>query len=529
MTATIAGAVWVGTPALYLGLVIFVVGILALASTDRSAAVLLFLGYSAMEGMFKYGTGFSSVVYALKPGLTVALLLLWYLPLSQTGLRAKRPPFWTAVLLFSIWGVVQAFHPLGGGAVQSMAAMIVWWIGPAFFLLLCFNVFTSSWHVEKFCLALAAISTVVAGFAFVQFIMGQEWTLAHVPGYEVLSKTVWFTQDQGGVYVSSWRPASTTSQGGSGAVWAHLGIIVTLGLLLLPQATAVPRGLRPANSKGVARTVCLIACLLINVLGLLVSGVRLYLIVTILEAMVLMLLLSSHSPRAMMRGGLVAVVMALIAVAGFSVAQNVSGGIFAARYFDTLSDPLGRFKQDRGNNVTYLLPFLSRRPLGVGFQRGFSSGAEVANANASARGNSDELSTVNRETQFNAAAADLGLPGVVLVTIFLLGSMSVGWRSWRQLKDPRLRVMGVLLLVPLVGYNIAAFGGPTLHSADHFWMALALLAALPAIEKRERQGREAALHFAPATSSSIPVAPSRIPHNRSNRGNRHNRSSVSSR
>lgn len=461
MTLIIAGTVLVGKTVALASIPLFIIAIICYAFRDLVSAIAVFIAYAAMEGMFKYLTEFSQIVYAIKPLLSLLLLLIWALLAKRSGARTMKGPLAPWVAGLAIWGLVEAFNPLGGGVLTSILALWVWYIAPTVLYFLVINIIKDASQIRMICFSIVAITVVVSGFAVVQYAMGQSWTTAHLPGYTTMRDANWFATDaKGNVTTSSWEPASTGATSGGGAGWAYLGIIVMLGLFLSPATTR-------------AQKIALSFCFIVNVTGLLVSGIRLYVTSSILVSLILLALLSG-TPRQLLRSFAVAGAVLVFVGIGFNIAQSSSNGIIASRYAETLAHPVAKVQQDRGGNFSYLLPFLTAHPLGVGFQRG----TEIGTYSTGKTGLS-----LNRETQFNSISQDLGAPGLVILIVLLSMIVMRGFRTFKSLSLPPLKVIAAVMFVLLLGYIMQCFGGPTLQSADTFWLIIGLATTLPLVER----------------------------------------------
>lgn len=468
MATIIIGTVFFGKTVAFFSILPLIIAVLAYSLRNPMVAFIVLYSYASMEGMYKYLSEFSPVVYAIAPLMLGAVFVGWNLSLRNKGVKPAVPPLAAVMLLYTVWGCFEVFNPSGAGFLGSAASLFVWYLGPLAMYVVGYNGVKSSKQVMQFIYAIGAICTIVSAFAIVQFSMGQEWTFSHLPGYEKITATDWFVLNaQGEVTAASFRPASTSSSGGGGAGWSHLGMVLSVGLLFMPGLT-------------MRRRVAIIACLMINIIGLFVTGVRSWLFVGIFEIAVLFLI-SARSSREMMRNIGLLLSIAAVAGLGFIGAQSLSGGMIEQRYADTARNPLAKFQLDRGNNITALFKYVANYPLGSGYQQGLGRGAI-----GYSDGNDPAINTRNGETEFGAIAGDMGLPGLALLYGLMIGTYVYGWRASRRLQNARLRISAAILIASLSGYFAMSFAGPVMQGASYYWFTAAILAVLPGIEKRER-------------------------------------------
>ena len=477
MTAIIAVSVFTQTSIPALATIpLFIFAVLIYAAKDTTTAIAIYLAYTALEGMFKYMTDFSQVVYVVKPLLAVAILLGWFAIRRREGGQPLRLPLGGLLALFVAWGAFEVFNPTGNGFVGGLVTLLVWYVIPLAFYLIGNNARFSARQIVQLLYVIIAVCTVVSAFAFVQFSMGRDWTIAHVVGYRHLSLAMWTGTDSAGQDTMSFRPASTTSAEGFATLWSNAGALSSLALLLLP---GVPVG----------RKVVLIGCLMINISGLLVSGVRLFLMISIMEV-ALMFFLTSTSAHALRRNLIVSLLVGIVALVGFNAAQSVSNGAIASRYADTLAHPYEKYSAERqggfaGQSV-WLTSFLTDHPFGIGYQRGIGGKGGTENTDK------DKIS-VNRETQFAAIGDDMGLPGLAFFSLLAVSMLAYGNTAFRRLKNPEIKILAITLFIALIGYTVGYWGGQMLAAVgDFIWLFAGLLYGLPLLERRTQAAAQAA-------------------------------------
>lgn len=436
--ALIGAAIVAKTAGIYLGIVVLGGFMIYHASRgDWVSAFNYYFAYAALEGLFKYGTNFSPIVYSARPAIAFICLVLW----MMSGRKLERkPPYLAWFLVLSAIGFVQLFHPLGGGVASSLSTLILWYLFPLPFYLLGFYCLRRGKDLEKVLYACVVIGLIVAVIGLLQWVMGQGWTEAHFPGYSNLKQVNWFAEGASGERIVSWRPASTGVQPGAGSTWAHFGALSALGLMLVPGVSQFRKSMLV-----VAFFICY-ACMF-------ASGVRLWVLAGLIEGL-LMLFLATRNVQQAMRSVAILILACFTLWGAYVYANKISGGILDARYGETFSDPLGKFSEDRGSNFAFLPKFLSERPMGIGFQRGLSRGQYRSG-----------LASANRETQFNAVAGDMGLPGLVALFCFIYGVTYLTFMLARRIKPPQERIFAFTLWTFLLGLNIGMLAGPMFQ--DH--------------------------------------------------------------
>ena len=396
----------------------FVAAVLAYSFQNKPVfAISLYIGYEGLEGMFKCMSDFSPAVYVVRPLLLGAVCVVWGMSLAKSSTPPLALPQKVLLGLFVVWGLVEVFNPHGTTMPGSIATLLLYYVEPICLFICGYNVLRSSQQVTTFLYALIAVCTVVSLCAILQFVMGHSWTEAHFPGYHNITQTDWFVLDEHGrPGVSSFRPAATTAIGGGGGGWAQWGAVFSLGLLFAPGISAKQK-------------IALAGCVTINIIGLFVTGVRLWLFTGALEAVVFVGVMAK-TPREILRSVGLLVLLAAIAGIAFGSAQALSGGIIGSRYSETAKNPLAKFQHDRGYNVTSFFEYISEFPLGAGYQM------ELGRTKISKENTDPAMTKRSGETEFGAIGADMGMPGLLLLYGILFGFLIRGWRSFRKFARP---------------------------------------------------------------------------------------------
>jgi hypothetical protein len=478
---TILAATLVKSELAFVGMFLLIFAILAYATKNLFVSCALVFAYYALEGMFKYLSNFSIIVYAIRPAVTILLLLGWVYVARLRGAKIAIPPMGAIIGAFAVWGFLECFNPEGLNFGQSFATLWVWYLAAPSLYILLYNLIIARSNssplsniarIESFAYVIAGASAVVSAFAVLQFKMGIVWTAHHLPGYDTTHQVAWFVQSATGQLVAqSWKPASTTSQPGGGAFWAYMGATVSLGLLFSPK---VPLSRKAWIGLG----------LLFDAMCVWVSGVRLFTVLLVILFPVF-IFMGSMTMKDLIRSMGVFVALALIVAIGVFQTESISGGILSKRYAATLNNPIGQLEHDRGANFAFLPKVLAAYPYGVGFHRGASDWQDRSDKGSDVPGNT--FQATNRETELNAIADDEGMPGVVLMLGFFLYVVFGFYTAVTRLRSPHLRFIASALYISLLGEVIGGIlAGPVMQDAVFFWVPAALLASIPVVERQWR-------------------------------------------
>jgi len=456
----VAALVLAGPAALFATLIPYIFGVLMVTPRQPFVGLMLFFAYFSVEGMYKYASQFSTAIYAIAPAMMVFVLFNW---ISRTGGKSiKTPPGAASLYLFVAIALMQCFNPkavsVGSNSVISgFVTAFLWYIGPMLMYFLTYNTVRESRFVLLFFYLTIGVSTVVSAVAILQLIMGQTWTWAHFPGVQLTLQSS----------TSYYRPPSTTAIGAGGCQWARYGVILPLGLL----ATGYVRS---------NRRQWLLVFIVINLICLIISGVRLLAFQSACDV-IFFVLLTAKNQQAAFRSAFACAAGAAVAI---YVAGFLTGGKVADRFADTLQNPLERYQLERGQNIVSFQQFVMAYPLGQGYQRGLANWQD-RNAADTGEATSGENFGALRDTAFGALAQDVGLPGLTAITIAILVLIYRGYIAYRCLKTKHMRALGSAMLALMIGLVPGGFAGPVLQGAFYFWIVAGLLLLLPEMEARE--------------------------------------------
>ncbi len=482
MLATIGGVMTVGVPFSYLSAATLSLAVIWASLRARwMLATGFYFTYAALEGLYKYTTDFSSAIYYIKPALVVIMAFLWWLGFKIDGRRPAKLPLTAPLAVLACLGAVQSFHPFGSGPALGLSTMFLWYLAPAFFYFLICNELKTAVQCRQILQFMLAIATVISLFAIFQYVMGQSWIEGHLPGYSRLARgsSNWFATDEAGNVVTTFRPASTTAYTGFAANWSFIGIMLACSYLL--------------EVGHIGKRLLMMGILMFNSVGLMVTAVRVFVVLSII-CLALLLVFTSRTRGRLFRNLFILALFAGLAWSVFQVGEVLSGGLLQRRYAATLADPLGKLRNDRGLNFTFLPMFVPRYPLGIGFQR--ANGFRDRAAKAGAFVAKDSM-YFNRETQFNSIAADLGVFGLALFAVLIFLILNRAFQTQRQLQLPAAQQLAALVFVILCGYIVACLAGPSIQGSETFYLLAALATIMPALPGVGWQESKTALQKAP--------------------------------
>ncbi len=471
MTVTIAGAVAFGSTVIYFGVVAFVATILLSSLNNPVSAMCAFFAYVSMEGMFKYATNYSQAVYVLHPLMTIGITAALLLTGGLVGAKTPRVIYAGVLAVFLVWGTLQVLNPSGGGLTSGLSAFMVWYACPLLFFVIGSKSFKTAKHLEQLCYTIVVAGMVVSAFAMVQYLLGREWSLAHVPGYGNVGGAYWNAQTATGKVVGGWRPASTASIEGGGSWYSHLAITTGVALMLTRRVTPSQRNL-------------ILFSILLSALCIVISANRLP-VLMVLGELLLLLLFATRSSQGLIRNLSIACAFLAVSLAALFVGQTLSKGVLGTRFQTILSNPVTLFQKNRGKSFLLLPDIIAHYPLGIGYQRG-TEGGNVALRKIAAAQRSLEV-VYDRETQWNALQWDLGFPGLFMVVGVLVAFVVRGWKVARkEVESARLHPLAVMFWVFVLTYFVGCCGAPLIQTGDHFWMIAAALFAAPRIDRAMR-------------------------------------------
>jgi hypothetical protein len=259
MVCIIAGSVIAKTGFTYASIGVMVLAVLGLALVDTWNAVLLFLVYLSLEGMYKYTSNFNAAVYIMAPIMSITIFVSWAIksrgeaerkqakektdeaPKPQSfvsnakeeGIRLPSVATWIFGLIALCF--LQAINPNSPGFVNSMNGAIVWYLGPMSFFFVSYFTLKRRRDAMAFVYTLLIIGFVMSAYALVQFNLGREWTYSHVPGIRNLDALEYFSREGSVIESGAFRPAATAAIAGGYVVFSSIALLSALTLSTLPK------------------------------------------------------------------------------------------------------------------------------------------------------------------------------------------------------------------------------------------------------------------------------------------------------
>ncbi|MCC5612916.1 hypothetical protein LC612_41080 [Nostoc sp. CHAB 5834] len=507
----IIGSIVAKTPFTYASLAVMVIAIFGFALVNTWNAILLFLVYLALEGMYKYTSSFSPLVYIIAPLLSVSIFIAWRIrtraeaehkeKTEVVGSPVNALPFRStprnneiglpkiAPLIFGLIALsfLQVANPEVPDLISAFNGAVVWYLGPISFFFIAYYSLSSRKEVIAFVYTLLVTGFVVSAYAVFQFNMGKPWVDAHVPGMSNMAAFDYRVGSGDEMEVGSYRPPSTASIAG--------GYIVSSAMAML---TALCVGTMPRIA--VWKRVPSLLSLSVLTMGIVVSGVR----QTVLNLVVVIPVLLSFSVRRFedaIRLYFMMFMVGSLLLVSFAVADIAGEGKFSKRYGSVLTgNPLESYASNRGGALIQTFEQITLRPFGIGIRRGTMGQQVQVRGQGLGRLN-------NRETQWNCIHLDLGVFAVFLLAGCFGVALYQGGVIVQRLQDPNLRYLAAVMYTIILFTFIASLGSPILQSNYVFWSACGILFAIPRVAATERK----MLISPPESITGKAVAPEIVP------------------
>lgn len=429
-------------------------------SVARVESCLIFLFVVAsLEGTIRHYLSYSLAGYVLSDAVLVLIYFNLYLRfcLRKTKGLLPRSPMTVPVLIFMALNIIQVFNPLLPSPLAGLAGIKTRVLRiPLYFLGL--SMVKDKSNLLRFITAVVIISTLVSSASILQFLLGPQRSAAIGLPYYQKGATSAFGVEGVGIVL---RPVATTTGVASVADYELVGMVFSLGLLLSGAA----------KRKGLLLWIALV----VNVVALLLSFTRLFVIMACLASLLLFVL----SRRKIY---LVAP-MAGLAVFGVYLVSGLTSGLFVER-FKTLADPVNLYLGQRWFHIAKMGLYLSCSPFGMGIGRSYGAVPWVTKWFPG-------IEIIPWDSYFTVLAGELSLLGLIVLAWILYALFKTGLKTVMHVGDPEIKTLGIAILAYLFTEFIGFWAGGNLDSSPqnlYFWFFPGVLMRLRTIGILPRVG-----------------------------------------
>lgn len=400
--------------------------------------------------------GASWLVYLSADGLALLVLLVVF------GQRiANRKPLVAAsplsipILLLALFCSLELANP-NAPFIRSVLGLRSWLLFLGFYFVGLYT-FRSIKQVERLYILLLSLGILTAAYGIYQWQAGPQAFASWSDYYGEYARLAW-TARSGVVF----RAFSTFVAAGT------FGGNMALLMILAFSVAASPRIRGEWRVAGAAAFAAMGA-------GIAASGSRGPVVYLVLAAILGLVLIPGIRRRVTI--SFMAVAMGGVAVI---VVVFLMGPVIGER-FSTILDPEAFFWKWFGP-LSYGVRIAQQHPFGMGM--GYTAGVPQFISNPVIQ----ELPTVNIDSGYGSAAAELGLLGLILFTYFAVRVGIDGFRAWKRLRASLLRDLMLGPALVAATYPIVAVIAPpqaTLPSSIYFWLLIGMLMKAPSLQKAD--------------------------------------------
>jgi hypothetical protein len=416
------------------------------------AALMLWLGL--FDGFVRLKSGVHAVTL-LRDVLLYAIVVGWLVRAGSRSSAVRLPPLSGWVLAFVAVVFVQLFNPANASLGHALAAIRphVEWV-PLFFL--GYLVMRTRRRLRIFLMLLLVITAINGAVATYQSGLSPDALAAWGPGY---AERVFGTGDVSGrvgfasnpVETPFVRPFALGSDINFGGTFGVLALSAAMALFALSKdrrsqlvVGALAGGVVVAVATSQARS---------SVLAAVVAAVAFLALATVLGRTARALrALVPFVALALLIGPLVA------SLSGFNRYESITPNRVLATTYDYRKESFSKLP-------TYIADF----PLGAGL--GSVGPAKILEP----RDNED----LDAENELNFLVIELGVPGLLILTLFTVRVLGLAATGLRKVRDSELRLLLAAVAAPLfallVGW-IAGVATATSPGSPYFWFATGTLA-----------------------------------------------------
>ena len=449
----------------------------------RLATLVVIIAYLNVEGFFKLLSNYNRVVHVGMDIVVLGVAAMW---VADAVVRRRAGiaelPWMRLILFYALWVVLQVLSPMSPGFIPTVASFKLHLTMIALYFMTA-AVIRKREDVVWLFAALVAVALLPYAVALVQYALGPR---------SVVDLSPRFALGLRGYH--EWRPFGTSAGPGGTSVVAFLVTPLAVALLIISNAgrrTRLLAALSVALAVGV----------------FFVSGVR-NVFLGCLLALLVMILLVGIRQRAR---GLVAI--AIVSLLGLGAYTGVQAILRPMATQALLTDPdvPGMWRQnsitDRLGTLRDPRVFLTARPGGLKaiyvravhypFGTGLGRIGPGAAALQGIMGTDPEYDRIARELGytenfFAVMIQEVGLPGVVMLTILLVGLPVTALRQARRTPHPvtlatSAAIAGVFLAVLVMSWGAQPLTGNPI--SGYYWLLAGVLAALA---RTERDAQETA-------------------------------------
>lgn len=442
---------------LVLGGLVGAIVIVWLVASVRIELTVAFLGVflCCLDGPIKLTTAGGTVTSALQNVLILAVCLGVLLRVLVRRRPVQLPPLSSWVLAWVFIVLVEAFNPKTHGTLKIIAGFRqqLQWV-PFFFF--GYMVVRSKARMRQFFILLGIIALANGVASTIQTQLSPGQIASWGPGYRerVYGNGVGIT---GRKYVSEGqarvRPLGLGSDSGFGG---------GVGVIALPASLALLATMR--RRKWIAVVFCLGAMVSVA------TGLGRLQVVGAVLAVLGYAALSSSAGRRI--GRPLTALLAILALAlplGALFISAVGEGVFSRYSSISPSKVASTSTGYKEASLKQIPKDIASAPFGFGLATAGAAGGFGGKVTEELEGHG-----VSAETQYNFVVDELGLPGLIVYTFFLLRLVTLAFRRLRFVTDLELQIDLMGVFAPLIAFVFMGIDGPVMSSAasgPYFWFA----------------------------------------------------------
>jgi len=400
------------------------------------AVFVLYLGL--LDGYLKLASG-SSVVTFVRDAFLFSLVIGLLVRAAVTRQRLPVPPLAGYLVAFTVIVFVEFANPHAGTLAHSVAgARQHLEFVPLFFLTFAFVRTTRA--LRGFCVLLAVIAAANGIVGWIQFRETPQQFAAWGPGYSerVLGTGAFAGAGRTaavGATGSATRPFGLGSDAGDGGLFA---MVALCGIFALA-----------AFSRRLRYQLFAVAMAVLALVAIVTSQGRTDVLGSIISVLAFAALTLRSGSRTKSLSGLVLIVVVGAFVVSGVVAAAGSGGLRYAGLGP--SSLLNTTSTARGPSIANIPLNMIHYPFGVGL--GTAGPASGTSGQSAFQANT----SLDTETEFSFLTIETGVPGMAVLTAFLIVLISIGFKRVSQEPDAEARILLAALIAPLTAIFVQFF------------------------------------------------------------------------